>query len=122
MKDIEQYLRENKPVVKDDPTFILETRRRLESVDGIKGEVDRQSRRLHKALVVALVVGLAVGAGLTALAYLYPLNAEGSSALDNLHVFLHSYRECLLGIVAVLAIALGWALMGKKARAFALKL
>ena len=29
MKEIEDFLRENKPVVKDSPTFILEARRRM---------------------------------------------------------------------------------------------
>ena len=32
MKDIDQFLRETKPQVKEDPTFILETRRRLNQV------------------------------------------------------------------------------------------
>ena len=44
MKEIDEFLRENKPEVKDDPTFLLETRRRMEVVEGIKAEVDRQSK------------------------------------------------------------------------------
>lgn len=122
MKDIEQYLRDNKPVVKEDPTFILETRRRMESVEGIKAEVDRQSSRLHKALVVTLFIGLVVGAGLTALAYFYPVDAEGTSALNEFHAFLHSYRQYVLGAVALMAIGLGCVMTGRKAEVFGLKL
>ncbi len=40
MKEIEDFLRENRPITKDDPTFILETQRRMEQVEGIKEEVD----------------------------------------------------------------------------------
>ena len=36
MKEIDEFLRENKPAVKDDPTFLLETRRRLDAVEGIE--------------------------------------------------------------------------------------
>jgi hypothetical protein len=45
MNEIDEFLRANKPAVKDDPTFLLETRRRLEAVEGIKAEVDRQRSR-----------------------------------------------------------------------------
>ncbi len=59
MKEIEDFLRENRPITKDDPTFILETQRRMEQVEGIKGEVDRQRRHGRVALILALAVGLA---------------------------------------------------------------
>ena len=45
MSDLEQYLKDHKPVVKDDPTFLLEAQRRMDAVSGIKGEVDRQRRQ-----------------------------------------------------------------------------
>ena len=45
MNEIDEFLRANKPAVHDDPTFLLETRRRLEAVEGIKAEVDRQRSR-----------------------------------------------------------------------------
>ena len=38
MNEIDEFLRANKPAVKDDPTFLLETCRRLEAVEGIKAE------------------------------------------------------------------------------------
>lgn len=116
MKDLEQYLRDNKPVVKDDPTFLLETRHRLEAVEGIKGEVDRQRRSGRKALVAALAGGLAVGAGLSALGFLYPVNPDsvGQGILDSLCLFVQHYREYLLLPTALLAIGLGLVLFKGK--------
>ena len=60
MNEIDEFLRANKPAVKDDPTFLLETRRRLEAVEGIKAEVDRQRSRGRLALVFALAIGFAL--------------------------------------------------------------
>ena len=70
MNEIDEFLRANKPAVHDDPTFLLETRRRLEAVEGIKAEVDRQRSRGRLALVFALAIGLAVGVLATAIAFL----------------------------------------------------
>ena len=109
MKEIDDFLRENKPVVKDDPTFLLETRRRLEQVEGIKSEVDRQRSHGRTALVLALVAGLALGVAATAVAFLYPVDAQSVSEglLQSARVFLQTYRQYLLLPVAALAIALG---------------
>ena len=109
MKEIDDFLRENKPVVKDDPTFLLETRRRLEQVEGIKSEVDRQRSHGRTALVLALVAGLALGVAATAVAFLYPVDAQSVSEglLQSVRVFLQTYRQYLLLPVAALAIALG---------------
>ena len=71
-KNIEEFLRNSKPVVKDDPTFILETRRRLETVEGIKEEVDRQRRHGRSAVLAALFLGLLAGILVTAIAVLFP--------------------------------------------------
>ena len=76
MKDIEDFLRENKPQVKEDPTFILQAQRRMEQVEGIKAEVDRQSHRGRIALIAALVTGLVIGIAATAIAFLYPVHPE----------------------------------------------
>ena len=38
MSSIEDFLRENKPQVKEDPTFILEAQRRMVQVEGIKAQ------------------------------------------------------------------------------------
>ena len=59
--DIEQYLRSNKPQVKNDPSFILETKRRIETVEAVKKEVDYQRSSGRMAVFVTLLVGLMVG-------------------------------------------------------------
>lgn len=109
MKEIDEFLRENKPVVKDDPTFILEAQRRMEAVEGIKSEVDRQRSHGRKALIVALVAGLAAGVLATAVAFLYPVDVQsvGGGLLENVRVFLQTYRQYLLMPVAIIAISLG---------------
>jgi hypothetical protein len=109
MKEIEDFLRENKPRVKNDPAFILEAQRRMESVEGIKSEVDRQHRRGRVALVVALAAGLAVGVLVTALAFLYPVDPESMADgfWDSARLFVQTWKMYLMVLVAVLAVALG---------------
>jgi len=119
MKEIEEFLRENKPVVKDDPTFILEAQRRMEAVEGIKAEVDRQRCYGRLALIITLMVGLFLGVVATAIAYLYPLDANtvGQGILDSIRQFLTTWKQHLLLPVALLAIALSLVLMsGKRSR------
>ena len=108
MSEIEDFLRENKPQVKNDPTFILETRRRLDQVEGIKAEVDRQRGHGRRALIVALVAGLAIGVLATVVAFLYPVDAQsvGDGLIQSIRLFLQSYRQYLMLPVAALAIAL----------------
>lgn len=108
MKEIDEFLRENKPEVKDDPTFLLETRRRMEAVEGIKSEVDRQRSRGRVALVVALAVGLALGVLATALAFLYPVDVASvqDGLWQNARVFLDAWKQYLVILVAALALTL----------------
>lgn len=115
MKEIEEFLRETKPQVKEDPTFILETRRRLDQVQGIKAEVDRQRHHGRVALIIALAAGLGIGVLATAVAFLYPVDPEsvGKGLLDSVCVFLHTWKQYLLLPVALLAIALGLVLIRK---------
>ena len=109
MKEIEDFLRENKPQVKDDPTFLLETRRRLDQVEGIKAEVDRQRGHGRRALILTLVAGLVIGVLATAVSFLYPIDVQsvGDGPLQSVRLFLQSYRQYLMLPVAALAIALG---------------
>lgn len=118
MKEIEDFLRENRPITKDDPTFILETQRRMEQVEGIKGEVDRQRRHGRFALILALAAGLALGVFATVIAFLYPLDVESASEgiVQSVRLFLQSYRQYLLMPVALLAIVLGIVLSRKPVR------
>ena len=118
MKEIEDFLRENKPQVKTDPTFILETRRRLEQVEGIKAEVDRQRHHGRVALIVALVAGLAIGIVAAAIAFFYPVDAEsvGEGVLYSIRLFLTTWKDYLLLPIAVLGILLGLVLTKKTVR------
>jgi len=117
MKEIDEFLRENKPVVKDDPTFLLETRRRMEAVEGIKYEVDRQRSHGRVALIVALIVGLAAGVLVTLLAFLYPIDplTVGDGLWQHVRVFLETWKMYLVYPVAALAVALSLVLtLGRK--------
>ena len=108
MKEIEEYLRENKPVVKDDPTFLLETRRRMDAVEGIKSEVDRQRSHGRIAILVALAVGLSAGVLATAIAFLYPVDptSVGEGLWESVRLFLSTWKQYLILPVAVLALSL----------------
>ncbi|MBR4817955.1 MAG: hypothetical protein IKZ72_04880 [Bacteroidales bacterium] len=116
MSELEQYLKDHKPVVKDDPTFLLEAQRRMEQVAGIKGEVDRQRRHGRRALVIALCAGLVLGVAVSAIAFFYPVNPEsmGQGILDSLRLFLQDYREYFLLPTALIAIALALVLLRNK--------
>jgi hypothetical protein len=116
MSELEQYLKDHKPVVKDDPTFLLEAQRRMEQVAGIKGEVDRQRRHGRRALVIALCAGLVLGVAVSAIAFFYPVNPEsmGQGILDSLRLFLQDYREYFLLPTALIAIALALVLFRNK--------
>ena len=121
MKEIEDFLRENKPVTKKDPTFLLETRRRMEQVEGIKAEVDRQRSQGRVALIVTLAIGLAVGVLATAIAFLYPVDAAsvGEGLWQSVRLFLETWKQYLLLPVALIAIALGVLLIqGRKQTQF----
>ena len=113
MKEIDQFLKENRPIVKDNPTFILETCRRLENVEGIKAEVDRQRHSGRVALIYALAFGLVLGVSATAIAFLYPAqpSSVGAGLWESVRLFLHTWRQYLLFPVAAIAVTLGLVLM-----------
>ena len=108
MKEIDQFLRETKPVVKDDPTFILEARRRMGTVEGIKAEVDRQRSHGRVMLIVALAIGLLLGVLATVVAFLYPVDPQslGEGLWQSVRLFLQTWRQYLLLPVAALALTL----------------
>ena len=107
--DLESLLRENKPQVSDNPTFLLEVQQKMHAVDGIKSEVDRQRRYGHQVLVIALVAGLILGGIVATLAYLYPINPEllGESGLAKLKVLIDPWKHYILLFVTICAISLG---------------
>ena len=73
--DLNILLKTNKPVVKDDPAFMLKARQRMNAVEGIKNEVDRQRRHGLIALSVTLLIGLAAGILITVFILLAPIDS-----------------------------------------------
>ena len=73
--ELEKLLRENRPVVKDDPAFLLEVRRRLDAVEGIKTEVDRQRRLRHITMTLTLLIGVVAGCLISAFILLAPMDS-----------------------------------------------
>lgn len=119
MKEIDEFLRENKPFVKDKPSFILETRQRLEAVEGIKAEVDRQRSHARIVLIVTLATGLAAGVLASALAFLFPVDAAslGEGLWKSFRLFLESWKHYLLLPVAAFAIILSLVLTSDRNKA-----
>ena len=73
--DLNILLRTNKPVGKDDPAFMLKARQRMNAVEGIKNEVDRQRKHALIALSVTLLIGLAAGILITVFILLAPIDS-----------------------------------------------
>ena len=92
--DIESLLRENKPQVHENPTFLLEVQQKMRAVDGIKSEVDRQRRYGHQAIVIALCAGLILGSMVAAV-------------MSDMKMVLEPWKPYILLFVAACAIALG---------------
>lgn len=118
--NIEEFLRSNKPQLKDDPTFLLETNRRLKQVEGIKAEVDRQRTHGRMALIVALLFGIVIGATAVIIGYICPvdLNKLNQGALAGIIVFLTTWKEYFLILAAALSVSLSYILSRTRKAAF----
>jgi hypothetical protein len=109
-KDIESFLRENRPQVMDNPTFLLEVQRKMREVEGIKSEVDRQRKYGRIALVVTLVFGLLLGALTMLLTYLIPMDElTDADIFASIRLCIEPIKEYLIVpliacIVALLAV------------------
>ena len=119
MKDIEQYLRDNKPEMPDEGYFLMETNARLSAVEGIKDTVSAERRRGRTALIIALAAGLVIGCAVTLLIMLYPADPAqaGSQPISQMVESLQSWKEVLFFLIAACAIALGMILMKPKREA-----
>ncbi len=71
--NIDEFLRNNKPVVKDDPTFMLEVQRKLDAVEGIKNEIDRQRRHVRFVILVTIFIGVAIGISAAVFMMIFPM-------------------------------------------------
>ena len=106
--NIEDFLRNTKPQVKDDPTFLLETQRRMKQVEGIKAEVDRQRSHGRVLLIVTLIIGIMVGAAAVFIGYICPFDLEnlGQSTFASIVLFLTTWKQYFFILVAALAVSL----------------
>ena len=96
--DIDAFLRENKPKVKENAAFLLEVQQKMRAVEGIKAEVDRQRNCSRIILSSTLVIGLVIGAFAVSIAYLYPIDTEAltTDVVSSVMGFLDSYKHYLL--------------------------
>ena len=120
MMDIEQYLRDNKPEIPEEGQFLIETNARLCNVEGVKKCVDEDRHRGRMALIIALAVGLGLGCLTTLLVVFCPLPTTevGQSAIAMIMAGLKEWKEFMIALVAVCAIALGVVFMARKKEAF----
>ena len=118
--DIEQYLRDNKPEMPEEGQFLVETNARLCNVEGVKKCVDEDRHRRRMALIIALAVGLGLGCLATLLVVFCPLQSieVGQSAIAMIMAGLKEWKEFMIALVAVCAIALGVVFMARKKEAF----
>lgn len=109
MKDIEQYLRDNRPETPAEGQFLIETNARLNAVEGIKKEVDGSRRRGRVAVLVTLIAGLKLGCFLAYLAIRYPIQSflPDNSALSKILATLQDNKSILFFLIASFAIVLG---------------
>ena len=116
MMDIEQYLRDNKPEMPEEGQFLVETNARLCNVEGVKKCVDEDRHRGRMALIIALAAGLGLGCLATLLVMFYPLPSieVSQSAIARILAGLREWKELLIALVAVCAIALGVVFITRK--------
>ena len=115
--NIEEFLRQNKPRVKNDPTFLLETQRRVRQVEGIKSEVDRQRRYGRTMLIITLVLGILIGAAAVLIVYTYPADAN-VGVIESIRAMLDPWKQYLILPVAVLSLILTFVLsQGRRKKA-----
>lgn len=109
--DLDSFLRNNKPQVKEDPAFLLEVQQKMRAVEGIKTEVDRQRRYGRIALITALAIGLTCSAAVIMIAYLYPIDSEQISegSISSIMIFLNTWKHYLI-IPAIGCAAALWAI------------
>jgi len=116
MKDLEQYLRDNKPGKPGSENFMIELNAKMEAVEGIKKTVAEERKHSRTALVYALIAGIVLGCLLTLFVMLVPSPAEtlGSETISNIVAFLREWQILLALPIAGCAITLG--LLGLKRR------
>lgn len=115
MKDIEQYLRENRPETPVEGQFLIETNARLSKVEGIRRSVEEERRRGRAALIVALAAGLVVGCLATLFVLFCPvpsIELERSAVIKA--AALQEWWFLPAGLIAVCALSLGIVFVTRK--------
>ena len=102
--NIDEFLRNNKPMVKDDPAFMLNVQRKLDAVEGIKNEIDCKRRHGRSVILVTLFIGVATGIMATIIVMLFPLGNIKSRLADIL-ASLAPWKP-YLAIAAAIAVSL----------------
>ena len=118
--NIEEFLRSNKPQVKDDPTFLLETQRRMKQVEGIKAEVDRQRSHGRITLIVTLIIGIVIGVMATFIGYICPFNPDNmkEGAMAGVILFLTTWKQYFFILAAALSVSLAFLLSSTRKAQF----
>ena len=118
--NIEEFLRGHKPQVKDDPTFLLETQRRMKQVEGIKAEVDRQRSHGRITLIVTLIIGIVIGVIATFICYICPFNLDDmkEGAMASVILFLTTWKQYFLILAAALSVSLAFLLSRTRKASF----
>ena len=110
MNDIEQFLRENRPLEPSEGNFLIEVNSRLEAVEKVKQAVAAERRRGRGLLLASLAAGLLVGSLITIIILLHPVapGAIGTQFIARLSLFLQGWaRYIIMFLIAGGAIALG---------------
>ncbi|MBO4417104.1 MAG: hypothetical protein J5801_03155 [Bacteroidales bacterium] len=112
MNDIEQFLKENKPLEPAEGNFMIEVNSRLEAVEAVKRAVSAERSRSRALLLAALASGLLLGCIITAIIMLHPVapGSLGTQFIVRLSMFLQGWaRYIIMLLIAGGAIALGLA-------------
>lgn len=119
MNDIEQILRDNKPMEPAEGNFMIEVNARLTAVEEIKRAVAAERRHSRSRMLAALAAGVALGGIITALVLLHPVAPAmpGTEFIAKLSLFLHGWaRYIIMLLIAGGAITLGLAFVSPKRR------
>ncbi len=116
MTNLEQYLRDHKPELPEEGTFLVETNARLNQVEGIKRCVDADRRRGRLALIIALSAGIVMGGVAVLLTVLYPIpDMEVHAAVfDKILAVLQKWHALFIVLIAGCTIALGVVFISRK--------
>lgn len=117
--NIEFYLKENKPPKPEDENFLIEMNARLDAVEGIKTEVDRQRRIGRAVLIATLFIGLAAGLFTAAFIILHPVKPSnaGQEFFKRILDFIYEWRTYIIFPIAIISIILPLVLAKSKREA-----